>query len=83
MEPKLKKPIKYWEMSKTQDNVGEIAIYGEIVSDKWYDEEVSATSFKDDLDDLGDVKTINLLWKNDTCYVIEKDNKMSMFMLTV
>lgn len=60
MEPKLKKPIKYWEMSKTQDNVGEIAIYGEIVSDKWYDEEVSATSFKDDLDDLGDVKTINL-----------------------
>ena len=60
MEPKLKKPIKYWEMSKTQDNVGEIAIYGEIISDKWYDEEVSATSFKDDLDDLGDVKTINL-----------------------
>src|SRR5699024_3378016 len=58
MEPK--KPIKYWKMSKTQDNVGEISIYGEIVSDKWYDEEVSATSFKDDLDGLGDVKTINL-----------------------
>ena len=55
MESKLKKPIKYWEMSKTQDNIGEISIYGEIVS-----EEISATSFKDDLDDLGDVKTINL-----------------------
>lgn len=60
MEPKTKKPIKYWEMSKTQDNIGEISIYGEIVSEKWFDEEISATSFKDDLNDLGDVKTINL-----------------------
>ena len=58
MEPK--KPIKYWEMSKTNDNVGEISIYGEIVSEKWFDEETSATSFKDDLNDLGDVDTINL-----------------------
>ena len=58
MEPK--KPIKYWEMSKTNDNVGEISIYGEIVSEKWFDEETSATSFKDDLNDLDDVDTINL-----------------------
>lgn len=58
MEPK--KPIKYWEMSKINDNIGEISIYGEIVSEKWLDEETSATSFKDDLNDLGDVKTINL-----------------------
>lgn len=47
-------------MSKINDNVGEISIYGEIVSEKWFDEETSATSFKDDLNDLGDVDTINL-----------------------
>ena len=60
MELKPKKAVKYWEMNKTDDNVGEISIYGEIVSDKWYDNETSAISFKDDLNDLGDVDTINL-----------------------
>ena len=47
-------------MTKSDDNVGEISIYGEIVSEKWFDEETSATSFKSDLDDLGNVDTINL-----------------------
>lgn len=60
MELKPKKAVKYWEMNKTDDNVGEISIYGEIVSDKWYDDETSAISFKSDLDELGDVDTINL-----------------------
>lgn len=39
---------------------GDIFIYGDIETYKWIDEDTTATSFKDDLDALGDVSTINL-----------------------
>lgn len=54
-----KSQTKYWNMS-AKNNVGTIYIYGDIVGDKWFDEETSASSFKDDLNELGDVSTIEL-----------------------
>lgn len=53
---------KFWQMkmSADDDKQADIFIYGEIVSYKWDDSDTTATSFKKDLDDLGDVNTINL-----------------------
>ncbi|WP_425330226.1 head maturation protease, ClpP-related [Virgibacillus salexigens] len=44
----------------TDENVGEIYIYGDIESYKFIEEDTTATSFKEDLDGLGDVSSINL-----------------------
>lgn len=49
----------YFQMKAT-NNVAQIDIFGDIVSEKWFDEETSATSFRDALKELGDVTTINL-----------------------
>lgn len=49
----------YFQMKAT-NNVAQIDIFGDIVSEKWFDEEISATSFRDALKELGDVSTINL-----------------------
>jgi ATP-dependent Clp protease, protease subunit len=53
---------KYWEikMSADGENSADIFIYGDIVSYQWDETDTSATSFKKDLDALGDVDTINL-----------------------
>nr|WP_049759179.1 head maturation protease, ClpP-related [Clostridium kluyveri] len=48
------------KMSADDDKQADIFIYGEIVSYKWDDTDTTAASFKKDLDDLGDVNTINL-----------------------
>lgn len=45
---------------KATNNIAQIDIFGDIVSEKWFDEETSATSFRDALKELGDVSTINL-----------------------
>lgn len=49
----------YFQMKAT-NNIAQIDIFGDIVSEKWFDEETSATSFRDALKELGDVSTINL-----------------------
>lgn len=49
----------YFQMKAT-NNVAQIDIFGEIVGEKWFDEETSAVSFRDALKELGDVSTINL-----------------------
>lgn len=53
---------KFWEVkaSASGDNIGELYIYGDIVSYQWWDEDVAPTSFKDDLDSLSDKDTINI-----------------------
>lgn len=39
---------------------GDIFIYGDIERYQWIEEDTTASSFRDDLDNLGDVSTINL-----------------------
>lgn len=52
---------KFWEFkASTEGNVGDLSIYGEIVSYKWDDTDTTAQSFKDDLDALGDIDTLNI-----------------------
>lgn len=61
-ETKNSSPKKFWEMKMSADgsNSADIFIYGDIVRYQWDDTDVSASSFKKDLDNLGDVSTINL-----------------------
>lgn len=58
----MKQKNKFWEMKMSADgsNSADIFIYGDIVSYRWDESDTSASSFKEDLDNLGDVSTINL-----------------------
>ncbi|BDR82549.1 head maturation protease, ClpP-related [Clostridium tetani] len=53
---------KFWEVknSTENENTGETYIYGDIVSYKWDDTDTTAKSFKEDLDSLGDIDTLNI-----------------------
>ena len=51
---------KFWEFKNAANDTGELYIYGDIVSNKWNDQDTTAKSFKEDLDALGDIKTLNL-----------------------
>ncbi|MDQ0228418.1 ATP-dependent Clp endopeptidase proteolytic subunit ClpP [Metabacillus niabensis] len=59
---KQKKQNKFWEMKMSADNKSaDIFVYGEVTKYAWEEYgEVSAQVFKKELDDLGDVETINL-----------------------
>nr|WP_327198017.1 head maturation protease, ClpP-related [Paenibacillus larvae] len=58
------KPKKntFWEMKMSADDSSsaDIFIYGDIVTYQWDEVDTSATSFKEDLDRLGDVSNLNL-----------------------
>lgn len=57
----MTKKNKNWEMKMSADGEsGDIFIYGDIESYKFVDEDTTATSFKNDLDSLGDISDINL-----------------------
>lgn len=53
---------KYFKMTAVDRETAEIYIYGEIVSDdwRWYESDTSAVSFRDALNELGDVNTITV-----------------------
>src|SRR5690625_1983559 len=47
-------------MKMSADDTADIFIYGEITRYEWNETDTTASSFKKELDDLGDVSTINL-----------------------
>ncbi len=51
---------KFWEVKAAANKSGDVYVYGSITSYKWDDSDVTAKSFKDDLDALGDIDTLNL-----------------------
>ncbi|GGH83580.1 ATP-dependent Clp endopeptidase proteolytic subunit ClpP [Pullulanibacillus pueri] len=57
-----KNPKKFWDMKMSSDksNEADIFIYGDITSYRWNESDTTASSFKGDLDQLGDVSTLNL-----------------------
>lgn len=55
------KQNKFWEMKMSANqNEADVFIYGDIVSNQWDDIDTTASSFKKDLDGLGEISTINL-----------------------
>lgn len=57
-----KQQHKYWKMQSVGENAADIFIFGEVVTSgyEWSDADTSAATFKQDLDALGTVDTINL-----------------------
>lgn len=51
---------KFWDFKAAVGNEGSLYIYGDIVSYRWDDQDTTAQSFKEDLDALGDIDTLNL-----------------------
>lgn len=51
---------KFWQIKNATSDTAEIYIYGEIVSDQWNDDDVTAQSFHADLKGLGNIKTLNV-----------------------
>lgn len=51
---------KFWDIKAAAEKIGEVYIYGSIVRYRWDDEDTTAMSFKKDLEDLGDIDTLNL-----------------------
>lgn len=51
---------KYWEVKAKSENEGELLIYGDIEDIQWWNEDVTPTQMKKALDDLGDIKVLNV-----------------------
>ena len=51
---------KFWEVKASANKTGDVYVYGSIVSYKWEDSDVTAKSFKEDLDALGEIGTLNM-----------------------
>ncbi|MFY0484955.1 head maturation protease, ClpP-related [Staphylococcus haemolyticus] len=51
---------KYFQIKKKTDKKGEILIYGDIVSEEWFTNDVTAPGFKQQLDELGNVSEIDV-----------------------
>lgn len=51
---------KFWEIKNKGNKTGEIFIYSEISSSKYWGDETTPQAFKEDLDALGDIDTLNI-----------------------
>lgn len=62
MIPLRNKKEKFWNFkAKDEDEkAGELMLYGEIASETWWGDEVTPKQFKEDLDALGGVKTLDV-----------------------
>jgi ATP-dependent Clp protease protease subunit len=56
------KKKKFWTFraAATDPKVGELLLYGEISSYTWWGDEITPKQFKEDLDALGDIETLNI-----------------------
>lgn len=57
---KGKKSKKFWNFKSLDKNQGELTLYGEISNETWWGDEVTPKEFKADLDNLGDIGTLNI-----------------------
>ncbi|MFB5067510.1 MAG: head maturation protease, ClpP-related [Candidatus Wallacebacter cryptica] len=51
---------KFWSFKALDENTGELILYGEMSSSTWWGDEVTPKQFKEDLDALGDIETLNV-----------------------
>jgi ATP-dependent Clp protease, protease subunit len=59
----MSNPRKFWNIADKGEGVGKLDIYGDIVFgkwDKWSEDDVAASEFKDELDSLGDVRYLDV-----------------------
>lgn len=51
---------KFWKLKALDEKTGELTLYGEISNETWWGDEVTPKEFKTDLDDLGNIDTLNI-----------------------
>lgn len=51
---------KFWSFKAKNEKTGELLLYGEIASSSWWGDEVTPKQFKEDLDALGDINTLDV-----------------------
>lgn len=51
---------KFWNFKALDESTGELTLYGEISDVTWWGDEVTPKQFKEDLDALGDIDTLNI-----------------------
>lgn len=56
----MNKNKKFYNFTSNSDNTANLYIYGTITSWRWDDEDVSAESFKKELEALGNIETLNV-----------------------
>jgi ATP-dependent Clp protease protease subunit len=52
--------MKFWEFKALADNKAELYMYGVISREAFFDDDITAKQFKDDLDALGDIDTLDI-----------------------
>lgn len=57
---KYRKQLNNYMTAVSDDSEGEIWVYGDIVDDAWWDNEVSPVTVRDALDEMGPVSTLNI-----------------------
>lgn len=57
---KNNKNKKFWNFKALDENTAELTLYGEISDISWWGDEVTPKQFKEDLDALGDIDTLNV-----------------------
>lgn len=56
----MPKNKKFWSFKALEEKAGELTLYGEISNETWWGDEVTPKQFKEDLDALGDIDTLNV-----------------------
>jgi ATP-dependent Clp protease protease subunit len=56
-KPKSK---KFWSFKALDENTGELLLYGEISNHSWWGDEVTPKQFREDLEALGDIDTLEV-----------------------
>lgn len=51
---------KFWNFKALDEKTGELTLYGEISDVTWWGDEITPKQFKEDLDALGDIDTLNI-----------------------
>lgn len=51
---------KFWNFKALNEKTGELTLYGEISEYSWWGDEITPKQFKEDLDALGDIETLNV-----------------------
>lgn len=55
-----KKNKRFWNFKAIDKTTGELTLYGEISNETWCGDEVTPKEFKADLDNLGEIDTLNI-----------------------
>ncbi|WP_446898835.1 head maturation protease, ClpP-related [Clostridium sp. LBM24168] len=57
----MSKGKKFWKFNaKENSDEGELLLYGDISDSTWWGDEITPKNFKEELDSLGDIKTLNV-----------------------